>query len=230
MATSRPNPYDSLPYPRTPSSADARKPSRFIVIEGLDGAGTTTQVRRLVDRMRISGLRAEETREPTLGPLGAVIRQAIEKRIEMEPRALALAFAADRLDHYFNPVTGIAKLLDEGVHVITDRYVVSSLAYQSLDADLDWLQTINTQAPPPDRTFFLRTPAQEAWRRVQLRSHAPELFHDLARLERVAELYERAIALYQQTNPVTIIDGTETPEAIAEKIWKETATLTGASA
>lgn len=201
---------------------DASRRGLFLVLEGLDGAGTTTQTKLLLSRLEEAGHRAEPTREPTTGPLGGVIRLAIEKRLELDPRSLALAFAADRVDHYHNPINGIARRLASGVHVVSDRYALSSLAYQALDADIGWLAEINVHAPPPDRTYFLRVSAETAWRRVTNRSVvADELFHAPERLRRVAELYEEALVLWKRRCPVLVLDGEQSVEEISEIIWED---------
>jgi len=204
------------------ANGHATKRGLFLVLEGLDGAGTTTQTRLLIDRLEAAGHRAESTREPTAGPLGGVIRLAIEKRLEMDPRSLALAFAADRVDHFHNPVNGIERRLREGAHVVSDRYAPSSLAYQALDADIGWLAEINAHAPPPDRTYFLRVSPEVAWRRVAARSVvADELFHAPDRLKRIAELYERALELWSPRCPTLVLDGEQPVDAVADAIWSD---------
>src|SRR5690349_6199392 len=96
----------------------------LIAVEGADGAGTTTQCRRLVDWLRASGREAHLTREPSTGPVGALIRQVLAgTHASFDPTALALLFAADRLDHIARE---IAPARDRGAVVVTDRYVLSS--------------------------------------------------------------------------------------------------------
>lgn len=181
---------------------------RFIVIEGLDGAGTTTQTRLLAAALTARGRRVVTTGEPTRGPLGAVIRQVIEKRFTLDPRALALAFAADRLDHYHNPVNGIGPAIEAGCDVISDRYALSSLAYQGLTCDRQWLLTINGHAPAPDFMFFLHVPPAEAWRRVNARSAAEdELFHVPESLQRIAAMYDEALRCDHPLCRAHAIDG-----------------------
>src|SRR5262245_35009904 len=72
---------------------------KFLVVEGLDGAGSTTQVMSIRNELRSRKVSCEVTKEPSNGPFGAVIRSALDKRVPISPRALALAFAADRADH-----------------------------------------------------------------------------------------------------------------------------------
>src|SRR4051812_35922446 len=103
---------------------------RLIALEGVDGAGTTTQAQRLAVLL---GARAHVTREPSGGPLGQLLRQLLSgAHADLDPAAVALLFAADRLDHLSREVE---PALARGQHVITDRYLLSSLAYQTVDGD-----------------------------------------------------------------------------------------------
>ena len=114
---------------------------KFVVYEGIDGSGTTTQAARLASYLRGRGVPVCETSEPTRGPFGAVIRQALEGRLEVDERALAVAFAADRYDHLFSTDRGIVDRLKAGTWVICDRYVLSSLVYQTANGmTAEWIQ------------------------------------------------------------------------------------------
>lgn len=188
---------------------------RFIVFEGLDGAGTTTQVARLAAWLRASGTDVELTKEPTTGPIGAVLRQAIEGRIALDPAALALAFAADRADHLYNPVNGVVRSLDAGRWVVSDRYVLSSLAYQDDGAtSRSWLREINGRALEPDLTIFVDTPVDECRRRLAARSSHPELFDDS--LARTHASYEALLG--ELTSPLARVDGSGDVDAVADAI------------
>src|SRR4051812_23154926 len=135
------------------------KLGRFIVLEGLDGAGTTTQADRLGSWLRAQGRKVHVTAEPTAGPIGGLIRLALGKRLvtqagaALAPEALALLFAADRLDHW---ESDIAPKLARGVDVLSDRYLLSSIAYQSVENEMGWIESVNSRVPPPDLTLFLR--------------------------------------------------------------------------
>ena len=113
-------------------------PGRFFVIEGLDGAGTTTQVHLLHRRLRACRT-VHLTREPSDGPAGLQIRLVLENRVKVDPAVLAALFAADRMDHLYHEEGGILARLARGSDVITDRYYLSSLAYQGMNQDWDWL-------------------------------------------------------------------------------------------
>ncbi len=174
-------------------------PGRFIVLEGLDGAGTTTQAHELVNFIKGMGWPVIFTSEPSVGPMGYVIRLMLSKRLISEQRShvqetlsndsTALLFAADRLDHLQHT---IMPQLAEGFFVICDRYYLSSYAYQ-MNADrsnYDWLRTINSRCRRPDLTLFLRTsPAVCEVRRSKDRWYR-ELYEEAHILDRVAENYE----------------------------------------
>ena len=162
----------------------------FIVIEGIDGAGTTTQAQRLAEHLQGRGLPVCVTHEPTTGPVGALLRQALTHRFVVPGthgvrppswRTMAMLFAADRLDHLDSEI--MPNLFD-GVTVICDRYDLSSLAYQSAtandaDAAVDWLRALNAHARRPDLTLVVNVPAEVAAQRRRRRGQAEELYeHD----------------------------------------------------
>jgi len=160
----------------------------LIALEGIDGAGTTTQARMLSDWMRAEGLPVQLTCEPSGGPLGQLIRQVLTHRTRVVDRAaLALLFAGDRVDHLQSEVE---PQLSQGVHVITDRYVYSSLAYQSLDLEPGWVAEINRLAPEPDLTLYLRVDPEVGAARRAGRGSAAEVFETTGEQCRIAATYD----------------------------------------
>ena len=166
----------------------------LIVLEGVDGAGTTTQTRLLSDALRARKVPVHATAEPSSGPVGALLRQALTGRVVVSgasgvPRApgwstLALLFAADRMDHLESE---IVPNLEDGVTVVCDRYYHSTVAYQSLagggrDA-IPWLRECNRHARTPDLTLVLDVRAEVAAERRRLRRGRAELF-DVDELQR----------------------------------------------
>jgi dTMP kinase len=197
---------------------------RFIVVEGIDGAGTTTQARRLGERLKGAGRRVHVTAEPSGGPVGALVRQVLSGRVcgrspdgAFDPDALALLFAADRIDHARSE---ILPALEDGLDVVSDRYTLSSLAYQALTTgDPRWVQAINGRAPAPDVTIFLRVGSSVAFARRRSASHAREIFEKAAFQRRVAEAYERAVAVLRRKGErVEILDGSAPPDAVSAAI------------
>jgi dTMP kinase len=194
---------------------------RFLVLEGLDGAGTTTQTAELARRLRARGIPAVATAEPTRGPVGSLIRLALTDRLkgpkgrDFDRAALALLFAADRLDHV---TTEILPRLADGRWVVSDRYVLSSLAYQTLDLPAAFVEAINARAPAPDLTLFLDVPPEVALRRRRAEGSPAEIFERLPLQRRVASTYRRAIAGGSARGPVRVVDGTLSVGAVAEEI------------
>lgn len=178
-------------------------PGRFIVLEGIDGAGTTTHAKRLYKSLRHRELDVEKTFEPTGGPIGGLIRQVLQHRLlvsdntGLRPFAwstMALLFAGDRLDHLDSVVV---PALREGKIVVSDRYVLSSLIYQSVtspggESVLPWIRTLNERALRPDLTLVLDVSVETAEKRRKQRSGADEMFDNRQIQERLAELYLRA--------------------------------------
>jgi len=129
---------------------------RLIVIEGLDGAGTTTQARRLVEHLNAKGTRAHLTREPSDGPVGRLIREMLVGSHAIPGATISqgtfgLLFAADRLDHMQREVE---PALAAGKLVVSDRWYHSSLAYQGTGADRDWIATLNARSSAQMRCHF----------------------------------------------------------------------------
>lgn len=201
---------------------------RFLVFEGLDGAGTTTQLSRLARHLRNAGFAVQETKEPSTGPVGAVIRQAVEHRIVLDPIAMALAFAADRADHLFHPEVGIAATLKRGEWVLSDRYVLSSLAYQAaMGLDMDWLLALNTFAIDPDITIYVDTPPTECMRRIDSRSSHRELFDKQDALEAVRAQYLKAVARGKCVGRLVTLDGSKTEDDVFKELHRELALSLG---
>lgn len=195
---------------------------RFVVLEGLDGAGTTSQASRLVARLLAAGRRAHLTAEPSGGPFGSGIRQVLTGRIGGGPgpfdrKALALLFAADRLDHLRAEVE---PRLAAGVDVVCDRYVLSSLAYQSLDAPMAWIAEVNRFAPAPDVTLFLRVrPEVALGRREAASTGTVDLFERLPLQRKIARAYEKALVDHGRRHRVVELDGELPLDEVTEACW-----------
>ena len=196
---------------------------RFLVLEGLDGAGTTTQASRLCAWLASRGRRAHLTAEPSKGPVGTEIRQVLSGRLrgagggDFDPRALALLFAADRLDHWESE---IRPNLEAGLDVVSDRYVLSSLAYQGVTTgDAAWVAAINGRAPAPDLTLFLRVRPAVALRRRYAATSEREIFEVPEFQRRVHRAYGRALArIVEAGERVADIAGEQPVEGVAADV------------
>jgi dTMP kinase len=188
-------------------------PGKLIVIEGLDGAGTTTQA-ALLYQWVISelGKPACLTAEPSRGPIGALIRSVLNKRLTMDPITLAGMYASDRLDHLYNSHDGIIHHLKNGEWVILDRYYLSSFAYQASQMSEPqrlWLKMIHQPCLMPDITLFLDVPADICLERIAInRNKQFELFEKKSMLRTVEKQYKTAMQAFQEQGEIiTIIDG-----------------------
>jgi dTMP kinase len=201
---------------------------KLIVLEGLDGAGTTTQAKRLVAHLEAHGNKAHLTREPSDGPIGVLIRQMLTGNHAIEGQSISqstfgLLFAADRLDHLQREVE---PQLAAGAVVISDRWYHSSLAYQGTGADRDWIITLNGRARRPDLTIFLSVRPEVAAARRVAAGRVQELFEDLRMQEDVAAGYKATISELQALGErIEILDGEMSPDAVFAAILQLVATL-----
>lgn len=199
----------------------------FIVLEGIDGSGTTTQAALLAESLQGCGHAVLCTREPTDGPVGRLLRSALTSDLrsaEGEPlvlgwATLALLFAADRLDHVQRE---IEPALAAGRIVICDRYDLSSVIYQSATAGVEedvrpWVLGLNGRARRPDITLVLNLPERVARTRRQLRSEQPELFEVSELQQRLAAEYQRAPRLLPRDS-IVCLSGEGTELEVAERI------------
>ncbi|HEX2730457.1 MAG TPA: dTMP kinase [Polyangiaceae bacterium] len=207
----------------------ARTVGRLIVLEGIDGSGTTTQLARLGQTLSARNLACVCTREPTPGPVGRLIRSALSHELEsdgvpvaLDFRSMALLFAADRADHNERV---IRPALSAGKLVLSDRYTLSSLLYQSLTAPsgvdcLQWLVAINSSAEVPDLVIVLDVDADVAAERRARRGGAPELFEQDLLQRRLAEGYRNASSVLQGQR-VVVLDGNRSPELVEREIQEQ---------
>ncbi len=159
---------------------------KFIVIEGVDGAGKTTQIKRLATALREMGKEVFVTSEPTCkatehapSAVGSIIGEVLLGKTEMTASGMAALFLADRILHNTDNEIGIINKLEQGVYVICDRYYYSSFAYQGLDTDVDWVIESNLRCPEirrPDVCLFLDLPPEVAGRRREARAETVEIF------------------------------------------------------
>lgn len=192
-------------------------PGRFVVLEGLDGAGTTTQARILADALSKHGIHVESEREPTDGAFGKIVREFTDGRRHLETPTVALGFAADRIEH----TVQIREWVTAGSWVISDRYVASSLAYQtSQGLDFEWVRTLNSHAMAPDMTIFVDTSVEVCVDRLSRRglfNTGP--FDQASALHAARDLYVRAFASDVPLGAFVTVNGDGTVDEVADAIW-----------
>ena len=204
-----------------------QKKGKFIVLEGVDGSGISTQTNLLKNWFAANESlgKAYFTKEPTEGPVGGLIRLALAKRLKpLDEKVMALLFAADRIDHLCcseenEQKEGIISLLEKGYTVISDRYYLSSFAYQSVQLDLNWLRQINLFALRPDLTILLKVPVEEsAERRHKSRIHE-ELYEREDCLQKISRNYEKiACELQAEGHNILVVNGNRNQYDIFENI------------
>lgn len=189
----------------------------FYVFEGIDGAGTTTQARRLASYLARTG-EASFTWEPTDRPIGRLIREYLTGPEGADARTLTLLFAADRTEHVEHPVDGVRARIARGERVVCDRYLFSSLAYQGSADDFAFVEMVNGAFPLPEHLFFIDTPVDEADRRLSTRASRDRL-ETRSMQEQVHAAYRRIIAEFGRTAvKVHHIDGGNDPDSIFKTI------------
>ena len=202
------------------------KRGRFVVLEGIDGAGTTTQVARLADRLRAAGTSVRTTREPSDGPIGTLVRQVLTGRIVVpggrapDWTTMALLFAADRLDHVESE---IAPYVAEGGVIISDRYDASSLAYQSIvsgqegEGAVEWIRALNKHARRPDLTIVLDLSAELAAERRDSRGEAAQLYEQ-NEVQRALVAFYKDLAKHMPEDKIVLVNAAGSRDEVHERI------------
>jgi dTMP kinase len=200
---------------------------RFVVLEGIDGSGTTTHVARLAERLREGRVPVRATREPSDGPVGTLVRQVLTGRIVVPGgrapgwATMALLFAADRLDHVESE---IEPFVAEGGIVVSDRYDASSLAYQSVSSGaeskeaVEWIRSLNRYARRPDLTVVLDVTPETAAERRMRRGEAAQLYEQ-NEVQRALAAFYRDLAKHMPGDRVTVIDASGTIDEVHDRIW-----------
>jgi dTMP kinase len=203
---------------------------KFIVLEGVDGSGISTQTSLLQTWLQNNETDLGKTfftKEPTDGPVGCVIRQVLAKRIKpLDEKVMALLFAADRMDHLYcsnseDQKGGIVEKLKMGINVISDRYYMSSLAYQSIEEDMAWLEQINRHILRPDLTILIQVPVEQSVERRSKSRFQEEHYEKEEFLIKVGKNYEKiASELFSNGENVIRINGSRPREEVFSDIQK----------
>ncbi len=193
--------------------------AKFIVFEGIDGSGKSTQIALLHEALKKRGIEVDVTREPTDGAVGKKLRQCLTGECPADLTTIATLFAEDRIDH-INREGGILDTLKKGTTLLCDRYYLSSYAYQAVDCDLDWVMSLNREAQQlarPDLHIFLDVPAEQSMARVTDRGET-ELFEQLERQQKIRDNFFMLFEKLKDEENILIVDGTRDREVIAEEI------------
>ena len=196
----------------------------FIVFEGIDGAGKTTQVDLLAQNLASLGREVSLSAEPTTLATGKAIRRALsgeEKKSECE---MAAMFVLDRIAHNINSETGIRALTERGIDVISDRYYYSSLAYQGSATDYEWVKSMNRNSPEirrPDLCIYLDLLPEQSLERISRGRESVEIYENLETLTAVREKFLSVVEdLRRDGESIYVVNAARTAEDIASEIFE----------
>jgi len=193
----------------------------FIVLEGIDGAGTTTQGKRLCAKLEKHGYKTHFTAEPSTGKIGKLLRFFLSGEETLDGRAMAMLFAADRLHHYEHEVK---PALDKNQVVVCDRYKISSIAYQgAATGEHVLIKDLNSTVLDPDITIFVDVSIDVALQRLALHRATLEIYENRKFLESVLKGYQAVFKdedtfLEHSINDFAVVDGDKSIETVEEQI------------
>lgn len=187
----------------------------FIVFEGIDGSGTSTQLKLLKE----NNSNVEITTEPTSTETGRFLRRMLAKEFIVDEKTNAYLFAADRCQHLYGE-GGIIQTINSGKIVVSDRYFFSSLAYQSAFCGEDLPALLNSPFPLPQILFYFVINPEVSLARVNARNEKKEIYEKIELQKKIADQYEKVISKYEKESgengmKVVRIDATKSIEEIS---------------
>ena len=195
----------------------------FIVFEGIDGSGKTTQVKMLSAALEAMGRKTFVTAEPTTFPTGKALREALGGRVKKSECEMAVMFVADRIAHNITAEEGIEALLEAGVDVICDRYYYSSLAYQGQATDYQWVKTMNIDCPQirrPDACIYIDLLPEQSLERISKGRDSVEIYENVETLTKVRNQFLAVIRDLAKTDNIHVVNGYRTPDEVSSDICK----------
>ena len=192
----------------------------FIVFEGIDGAGTSTQIKKLVER---DTTRFVATAEPTSNETGKFLRRMLGGEFSVDEKTNAYLFAADRCEHIFGK-GGVRELCESGKTVVSDRYFFSSMAYQSVSCGEELPKLLNSPFPLPEYLFYFVINPEVSLGRVNARGEHKEIYETIEKQKKIAAQYEKVISEYEKNANETgmkiiRIYAEKDINTISEEIW-----------
>lgn len=197
------------------------KKAPFIVFEGIDGSGKSTQARLLAEHLQSQNLPVHFTCEPTKDKTGLLLRDILTGKSKADERVIAGLFLADRLQHILDENTGMLKQTTRGNTVICDRYYFSSYAYNGLHTDMDWVIAANAmcaQTLKPDVHIFIDVPAEVCMERVRTHRAQTELYETEDNLAKVRNSFFAAFEKLKDSENVVVVNGNRPVEEVAAEI------------
>ena len=195
----------------------------FIVFEGIDGSGKTTQVKMLSAALEAMGRKTFITAEPTTFPTGKALREALSGRVKKSECEMAVMFVQDRIAHNITAEEGIEALLEAGVDVICDRYYYSSLAYQGQATDYQWVKTMNIDCPEirrPDACIYIDLLPEQSLERISKGRDSVEIYENVETLTKVRNQFLAVIKDLEATDNIHVVNGYRAPDEVSSDICK----------
>ena len=188
----------------------------FIVFEGIDGAGTSTQIKKICER---NPQKFFQTAEPTSLETGKFLRRMLGGEFSVDEKTNSFLFAADRAEHLYGK-NGIIEQINNGKTVISDRYLFSSLAYQSISCGEELPKLLNSTFPLPEILFFFEINPEISLKRVDSRGER-EIYEQIDYLKKTESQYEKVISEYESKNTgmkIVRIDASKSIEEVYAQI------------
>lgn len=195
---------------------------KFIVFEGLDGAGRSTQVELLDKALTAEGYDVLSTKEPTgISESGKKIKQILRGETFVSPEELQELFSQDRAWHLETIIEPHLRKSEKTI-VISDRYFFSSFAFgEASGANLEWLFELNKDFLLPDMLFFVEVRPEICMERIESRGQAKELMERKELLEKVSVNYQNILKLFQGKIKISVINGEESIETVSKEIYEK---------
>ncbi len=198
--------------------------SKFIVVEGLDGTGKTTQIKILAEYIKAKGRTVEITAEPTAHPTGKLIRRILSGEVKTTPWSLAALFLSDRIVHN-KADDGIERMLSDGKTVISDRYYYSTFAYQGHETDLNWAMDMHFNCPEvrkPDLVIFLTMSPEKCVERIRANrpDEAIEIYENVESLTKISRQFDTVFEKLKDRENIVYIDADGTIEEVSQRLFE----------
>lgn len=193
---------------------------KFIVFEGIDGSGKSTQAKLLTDKLEQKGINVYKTFEPTTSSIGSLIRLYLAGELKCDKSVLASLFASDRLDHFLSK-NGIMNKVENGISVICDRNYLSNIAYQ-YDEDEDFALKMNYKVREmlkPDIHIFIDVEPKLALERILNVRKNIDIFENEQSLIQIKANYLKCFEKLKDEENIIIIDGNKPQEQVLQDIY-----------
>ena len=202
----------------------------FIVFDGMDGTGKTTQMRLLCERLNALGMETVLTCEPSTSPDGQALRRALSGKEPANNSRMAALFLIDRIGHNAE----IEGWLAEGKTVISDRYYYASMAYQGQGDNFEWVARMNLDCPHikrPDGAILLDMDPEDSMARIRAGRSADELeiFETVSQQQAIRERFRRVTEYLDGRDLILTINAAGTVEEVAERVWEAYQRIAGGS-